>query len=227
VGYTHYWRRPLTIPVEIFQAIRLDLERLILPLADSGVHLAGGLGEGLPVITNDDIRFNGVRLCGHPANDSIVIPYPGDDACGIGPSANAIQDSSDALTTKIRHRCCNGRCSYETFSFPRRLQLNSAGQPDANGLHIEYTKTGFRPYDIAVTAALLIAKRHLRDQFVVHSDGMDRQWSDAKRICQEVLGYGDWFGIVEESVEDQWPGKAGTRTVLLRTLIEVQPPALG
>jgi hypothetical protein len=224
VGYTYYWHRPLTIPAEIFQAIRSDLERLVLPLADSGVHLAGGLGEGLPVITNDDICFNGVRLCGHPKNDAIVIPYPSDDACGIGSSANAIQDSSDGLITRIKHRCCNGSCSYETFSFPRCLQLDYPRQPDADGLYIEFTKTGFRPYDVAVTAALLIAKRNLKDQFVVHSDGMDLQWSDAKRLCQGVLGYGDWFGIVEEKVEDQLPGQAGTRMVLLRTLIEIHPP---
>jgi hypothetical protein len=226
MGYTHYWHRPLTIPAEIFQAIRSDFGQLVLPLSDFGVHLAGGLGEGLPVITNDDIRFNGVRLCGHPTNAAIVIPYPANDACGIGPSANAVQDSSDALTTRIKHRCCNGSCSYETFSFPRCLQLDYAQQPGANGRYIEFTKTGFRPYDIAVTTALLIAKRNLKDQFEVHSDGVDRQWSDAKSICQRALGYGEWFGIVEEQVEEQWLGQEGTRTVLLRTLIEIHPPAL-
>jgi len=225
VGYTHYWHRPASIPAEIFQTIRLDFERLILPLADLGVPLAGGLGEGLPVVTDDDICLNGVRLCGHPANDAIVIPYPSDEACGIGPNANAIQDC-DGLTTRIKHRCCNGRCSYETFSFPRSLQLDHTQQPDANGLYIDYTKTGFRPYDIAVTAALLIAKRNLKDQFLVCSDGMERQWSDGKRICQGALGYGDWFGIVEQPVEEQLPDKAGNRTVLLRTLIEMHPPTL-
>jgi hypothetical protein len=224
VGYTHYWRRPLTIPTEIFRSIRSDFERLILPLADIEVHLAGGLGEDLPLITNDRIWFNGVRGCGHPKNDAIVIPYPSDDACGIGPSANAIEDDSDGLTTKIKYRCCNGSCSYETFSFPRCLQPDSGEQPDANGLYIEYTKTAFRPYDIAVTAALLIAKKYLDDQFVVHSNGLDSQWSDAKHICQTVLGYGDWFSIIEEQVDEKLPGNAGTRVVLLRTLVEMNLP---
>ncbi|HWZ46140.1 MAG TPA: hypothetical protein VNW97_21895 [Candidatus Saccharimonadales bacterium] len=73
----------------------------------------------------------------------------------------------------------------------------------------------------------MIAKKNLKDQFAVHSDGTDRQWPDAKRLCQEVLGYGDWFGIVEEKVEDQLPGQAGTRTILLPTLIEIHPPAFG
>jgi hypothetical protein len=226
VGYTHYWHRPLTIPADIFQAIRLDFERVILPLADSEAHLAGGLGEGLPVVTDDHICFNGLRLCGHPKNDAIVIPYPSNDACGVGPSTTAIHDDSDGLTTKIKHRCCNGSCSYETFSFPRCLQADSREQLDANKLYIEYTKTAFRPYDIAVTAALLIAKKYLRNRFVVHSDGTNLQWSDAKCVCQKTLGYGDWFGIVEEQVEEQLPEKGGTRIALLRTLIEIQPPTL-
>ena len=90
MGYTHHWYRPLNISAELFQTIRLDFERLVLPLADCGVHLAAGLGKGVPVITNDNICFNGVRSCGHPKNDEIVIPYPTDDACGVGPSANAL-----------------------------------------------------------------------------------------------------------------------------------------
>ena len=167
MGYTHYWHRPATIPVEIFQAIRLDFERLVLPLADFGVHLAGGLGEGLPVLTNDTIRFNGVRNYGHQSNDAISIPYPTDDASGIGSSSNAIQESSDELITRVKHRCCNGSCSYETFNFLRCPQVDDA-QLDADALFIDFTKTGFRPYDVAVTAALLIAKRNLKDQLVVN-----------------------------------------------------------
>lgn len=226
MGYTHYWRRPLSISSDVFHAIRSDFERLILPLADIGVHLAGGIGEGLPIVTDERIWFNGVRLCDHPKNDAIVIPYPSSDACGVGPSATAIEDSSDGLTPKIKHRCCNGSCSYETFGLHRCLQPDSREQPDANGLFIEYTKTAFRPCDIAVTAVLLIAKNYLKDQFVIHSDGLDAQWSDAKRLCQKMLGYGDWFGIIEEQVEEKLPGKTEPRIAVLRTLIEIQPPKL-
>jgi hypothetical protein len=96
-------------------------------------------------------------------------------------------------------------------------------------LYCEHIKTGFRPYDIAVTSVLLIAKRYLRDRFVVHSNGGDAQWSDAKRICQQRLEYGDWFGIVEDRIEERWPGPEGStvlREVLLRTLVEVEPPKL-
>jgi hypothetical protein len=107
--------------------------------------------------------------------------------------------------------------------------LSSNETPDENGLHCEYVKTAFRPYDVAVTCVLLIAKRHLRDQFIIHSNGADPQWLDAKRICQLVLGYGDWFGIIEQPIEENWKGVEGpteSREVILRVLEEIEPSTL-
>ena len=156
----------------------------------------------------------------------MVIPYPSEHAEGIGPSSTAIDGSFYDLGVTIKHRCCNGRCSFETFRLEKQLPPTT---PDENGLYCEYVKTGFRPYDVAVTGILLIAKRHLRDQFIVHSNGADAQWSDAKRFCQQVLGYGDWFGIIEERVEENWPGiddSTESREVLLRTLEEIEPSRL-
>ena len=58
MGYTHHWRRPQTVPDEIWSAIRRDFGRLLMPLHDQGVELAGGLGTGSPEITDELIRFN-------------------------------------------------------------------------------------------------------------------------------------------------------------------------
>lgn len=226
MGYTHYWHRPRVISPRKFHAIRVDFEQLILPLADAGVELAGFAGEGPPEMTNALIRFNGLKDCGHPENQEIVIPYPSENAEGIGPSSTALERDPDGITTLIKHRCCNGQCCYETFSFPRSMR-KEGHKPDAAGLYIGYTKTAFRPYDIAVTAALLIAKKHLKDKLVIHSNGGDPQWADARRICQSVLGYGDWFGIVEEKVMEEWPGDPpNTMEILLCTLVELNPAAL-
>jgi hypothetical protein len=226
LGYTHYWHRPAVIEQDIFKAIRSDFERLILPLADNGVELAGGLGEGPPDLTDQVIRFNGLTHCRHPKNEEISIPYPTEDAEGVGPSATAIADDAESMVTRIRHRCCDGRCSYETFSVPRCLDLERR-EPDEEGRYIEFVKTGFRPYDVAATAALIIGKRHLKNSFMISSNGGDHQWADARRLCQRVLGYGDWFGIVEEQIVEEWPGNPPTkRDVLLRTLIELDPAAL-
>lgn len=229
MGYTHYWQRPRVIPDETFRQIKSDFERLILPLSNAGVELADGLGEGIPEITDEVIRFNGLSECGHPQTDELVIPYPSEQAHGIGPSSTAIDGSYYDLGVTVKHRCCNGRCSFETFSFARTKEVRPDEVPEDNGLYGEHVKTGFRPYDVAVTSVLLVAKHCLRDQFVVHSNGGDAQWADAKRICQMVLGYGDWFGIIEERVKEDWPGSGGSiveREVLLRMLVEIEPSKL-
>src|SRR5437773_6934993 len=123
MGYTHYWYRPEVIPQAMFRAIRADFERLIIPLADADVQLAGGLGKRAPEINDEVIRFNGMNECGHPPNEEICIPYPSEFASGIGSSSTAIDAGSDGLTTLLKHRCCNGRCSYETFSLTMSLEI--------------------------------------------------------------------------------------------------------
>jgi hypothetical protein len=86
---------------------------------------------------------------------------------GLGPGETAIDESASGLVTKIKHRCCSGRCSHEAFLFPK---ASGAGhkpveeERDTKGLTFYWTKTAFKPYDIAVTAGLLIAKRYLYDQ---------------------------------------------------------------
>jgi hypothetical protein len=35
----------------------------------------------------------------------------------------------------------------------------------------------------------VIAKHHLREEFMVRSDGNDFLWHDAYKLCHEVLGY--------------------------------------
>jgi hypothetical protein len=224
MGYTHYWDRPQSLPWHLFGGIRADFERLILPLSDLGIDLADWDGQGTPTITEDLIRFNGVTDCGHPANEDLLIPYPTPEAQGVGPNSSAIEGDFYGWGVTVRHRSCNGHCSYETFALARNIDLSPSQDPAENGLFGEFVKTGFRPYDVAVTAALLIAKRHLGDQFLVQTNGAEPQWSDAKRLCQMVLGYGDWFGIVEDEIEEHLPGRCEPRRVLLRTLIGVPEP---
>lgn len=220
MGYTHYWNRPHVMAQPVFHAIRVDFERLILPLADVGAELAGPSGEGLPDITDEAICFNGVAQCGHPRNEEITIPCPSEFSAGSGPSSTAIDDES-GLLTMVKHRCCNGSCACETFRFPK------CAESDGDEPYHDFVKTAFRPYDVAVTAALLIAKKHLKDRLTIESNGGDRQWADARRLCQQVLGYGDWFGIVEKKIIEELPGDPSRgREVTVRTLVELDPATL-
>lgn len=189
MGYTHYWEREKTIDTAAFSAIGADLNKIILALDDAGVRLGNALGKDVPEITADFIGFNGLVNCGHVKNTEITIPWPSRKAAGIGHNLTAVEGDWLAGVT-LQHRACNGDCSYESVWFERDKKLESYDKPNERGLYFEFCKTAFRPYDLAVTAFLIIAKHYLGDRFVVTSDGEQAQWDDARRLCAEYLGYG-------------------------------------
>lgn len=189
MGYTHYWYRPLEIEQPTFDAIRADFEKIILALDEKGIKLGDALGREVPVINDEQIRFNGLENCGHPENSDICIPWPSKGARGLGNNVTAIDGGWFAGAT-LQHRACNGDCSYESFIFDRTEKKHSWTEPEEDGLQFECCKTAFRPYDIAVTAFLLIAKHHLRDKIRVSTDGDFDGWADAIALCYAHLGYG-------------------------------------
>lgn len=188
MGYTHYWRRPKLIPKETFKKIVADFGKLLPALEQVGVKLAGPLGEGNPVVSEDEVAFNGAAKCGHPADYDLVIPWPAPGAGGVfaGRPVAGTWYAGHLVAT----RACPGDCSYETFCFPRVYGPQEWEEPDKRGLYFQFCKTAFRPYDLAVTAFLVIAKHRLGNQIVVSTDGEDEHWFDAKLLCQMELGYG-------------------------------------
>jgi hypothetical protein len=186
MGYNHYWEVDAEIDRESFSFIVADFQRIVLTLDDLGVRLAGPLGEGLPEIDADHITFNGVWHCGHVKNEEIVIPFPTEDASGIGSSGDAVAGSYFGMGTWIKHRTCDGNCSYETFWLSRKCKDAAR---IVNGRFSDSCKTGFRPYDLAVQCVLLIAKHHLQDRISVWSGGSDYHWNDARRLCYLHLNY--------------------------------------
>lgn len=90
----------------------------------------------------------------------------------------------------IDKRTCDGSCDYETFVFDRKREAQNYQTKRPDGLHFDCCKTAFRPYDLAVTAFLVIAKHHLKDRLKVSSDGEPQHWFDAQMLCKVNLGYG-------------------------------------
>jgi hypothetical protein len=84
--------------------------------------------------------------------------------------------------------------SHETFYLPRDLNPEKH-QHEEKGLYFEFCKTDRKPYDIAVTACLVIAKHHLKSQITVSSDGDLSEWQDAIKIVYKTLGYGEKFKL--------------------------------
>jgi len=66
---------------------------------------------------------------------------------------------------------------HETFDLNRK---GSAG--------FTFCKTAAKPYDLAVTACLLIYKHHSPDTMILSSDGDDEDWVDAKKLVWDILG---------------------------------------
>lgn len=161
------------------------------------------LGITLPAKNGDDhdhkgpMLFEMIKGAGH--SDLNIIGQPGVDVETEGYKkwfAGALLD----------RRECGGDCSHETFEFERISEIpdyqrreNPEGFEktlNETPLWFNCAKTAFKPYDLAVTAALIICKHHCPD-IQVHSDGEDEHWQDAKMVCMEWLGYGEDFKIDE------------------------------
>jgi len=214
MGYTHYWYREKEISKPIFSRIVSDFRKLLPVFKVLDVKLGNGFGEGKPVINSREVIFNGLRNCGHPKNPNIVIPWPAPTVKpGVAPNAEKAVVGSWFAGVVLNQRVCDGDCSYETFYFPRVLPdsekpvqpvcyYRADGIPVYNdprcvGKYFQFCKTAFRPYDLAVTSFLVIAKHHLGERIIVRSDGTIAHWMDAVKLCQNVLGYGLDFELDE------------------------------
>ena len=93
-----------------------------------------------------------------------------------------------------------GEASHETFHFPliQDVPDYQAKDPNLKGKVFVFCKTACKPYDIAVTSALIIIKHHLGDSIKVSSDGEREDWGDAIALCQAKLSYGRSFFFNED-----------------------------
>lgn len=196
MGYTHYWYRRKTYDTETFKRVVDDFKKILPVMAkEYGLKLAGPDGTGEPVINEDEISFNGARNCGHPKRYELVIPWPSEDAGGVMVDGCDIKGCWFAGVI-VETRICNGDCSYESFLFERDRKICFEWEEPRKGdLWFDFCKTGFRPYDLAVTAVLLIAKHYFGNDIEVYSDGKEVHWFDAKLLCQLHLGYGMEYGF--------------------------------
>lgn len=197
MGYTHYIRRPLEVPQEEFTAIATDFSEVVAELAKHGLRLAGGAGTGIPEIDRDAIVFNGVEKCGHKDVD-LGIAWPASKARGQSAEAELQVKGSWFAGALLAKRTCGGDCSHETFCFERILEPESWHHPE-NGLYLEFCKTAFKPYDLAVTACLMIIKHRLGETVEISTDGDDENWAEARNCVFHLLGYGQDLHINHEN----------------------------
>lgn len=197
MGYTHYWYRKVDIQKDVFARIVGDFKQLLEPLQAAGVKLGDGAGVANPILEDELAIFNGLVNCGHEINEAISIPWPAPNAGGVNATNDPVAGGW-AAGSMLRTRTCDGDCSYETFYFPRVYEPEKWERKDSEGRYFQFCKTAYRPYDLAVTAFLVIAKIHLQEEIIIRSDGTLNDWFDAKLLCQMHLGYGQDVNLFGE-----------------------------
>lgn len=186
MGYTHYWRRVPEIPQDKYDSIVDDFKKLIPTLVSvMGIKLAGPLGEGALEITKDTIAFNGPEKCGHKERD-LGITWPSSKARGVAKGGIDVVDGGWFAGAQLSSRTCGGNCSHESMVIERVYQEEYDRHPE-DALKFAFCKTAYKPYDLAVTSLLIIAKHHLRHNIHVSSDGGPKDWMDARRIVKHML----------------------------------------
>ena len=142
-----------------------------------------------------------------------------------------LTSSSWFAGAELQSRACGGDCSHETFALEQKLdtlmqrydgstyelqaQGKYRGYADPDGTHqrnpadevgkyFQCTKTAYKPYDLAVTVCLVIAKYHLGESIIIHSDGTMENWEEAMQLCQHFLGYGRDFSLDEDPPDEQY-----------------------
>lgn len=188
MGYTHYWyRKEPELDRELFRQFSEDCAKVCRL---SEIPLASFNGSGFPEFTPDAVSFNGVENCGHDERD-LGITWPSPTAKGVSPNGEA--SGKWFAVAMLEQRTCGGDCSHESFVIPR-IQTQAEWAKTEREI-FSFCKTAYKPYDILVTACLIIYQHYFGDQVRVSSDGASRDWEDARQLCQSVLGYGKEFQL--------------------------------
>lgn len=198
MGYTHYWRRsPDLTPADFHQFVE-DVKLIVEALQLKGLKFAGPTGTGQPELTPQVVAFNGSKNCGHRYRD-LGKPWPSQTANGVEATNNPVSGPwfSGAL---LETRVCGGCCAGEPFVVDRVFMQRAWDQLE-KGKHFQYCETSYKPYDLAVTAALIRLKERLQEDISVSSDGQDNAFEDAKRLCRELFGWHETFALEKEPAE--------------------------
>lgn len=201
MGYTHYYYTKSILHKSDFRYIVEDFNKMLGPLEHLGVKIGDGMGDNNPIINNNEIIFNGLRNCGHTQRD-LGITWPSEKANGVfrdkvGYGIEQITKSKWFAGASLEVRACGGDCSHETFSIFQQSADNDPRMQSKSGLNFNFTKTAYKPYDLAVNVCLIIAKHYLNDDIEISSDGTAENWDEGKQLCQHFLGYGNDFELKE------------------------------
>jgi hypothetical protein len=196
------WTRTLELDREPFANAAEDVQIILSRLRDMGLRIAGPAGAGKPEMDSETIAFNGAAACGHRYRD-LGKPFASPTASGVEerePPYDAAAEpwySGPYLDTRV----CGGNCAAQPFVMDRKYMVRDWERPIAGGHYDCECETHFKPYDLAVTAALIRIKERLGDAIEISSENPDHGFDDAKRLCRELFGWGSRFDIKNPHTE--------------------------
>jgi len=194
MGFSHYWRRVEHLDPEGFANAAKDIRTILERVEERGVKIAGPTGVGNPECDRQTIAFNGKMNCGHGYRD-MGNPWPSPEASGIAGAEDPVAAGEPYFSGPyLRARACGGNCDGGPFVIDRDWILASWHRPDG-GMFSSSCATHFKPYDLAVTAALIRLKEHLGGEITISSDGDETAFADAKRLCRELFGWHRNFAL--------------------------------
>ena len=144
---------------------------------------------------------------------------------GVSTQIQELTNSTWFAGAELESRACGGDCSHETFTlvqeydngftrsdgstyveeptgeyseFTREDGTRDKTPANEVGKFFCFTKTAYKPYDLAVTVCLVIAKHHLGEDIIVRSDGDMENWHEAIQLCEKFLEYGKEFVLDED-----------------------------
>ncbi len=77
---------------------------------------------------------------------------------------------------------------HEAFDLARVYYPAPWETPDLSGRFFSFCKTARKPYDLAVTASLLLLQRHFGSTVQVTSDGTPQEWEPALSLVTQIFG---------------------------------------
>jgi hypothetical protein len=165
MGYTHYWHRPKVLDLARFRRFREDMARLLAHLPRHSDSAGGYFADRALIVRGSDGK-------GDPIVTDELVSFNGD--------ATFAGDSGDGDDVDMSH---------ETFHLPRVYEPQDWQRPDDCGRYFDFCKTARKPYDLAVTAALITLRHHF-PEVGVSSDGVAADWTAGLALCRSVLGHG-------------------------------------
>ena len=158
MGYTHYWyRKDKEHSAEEWKAFVDDCKVIAKNLPDKNaqgdpLYISGCFKYQKPQFTKANVHFNGDHA---PAKDRVQ---------------NAIGDWPDS------------ELSHETFVIPRVFKGNESTTESRSYGFFGCCKTARKPYDVMVTACLILYKYHFGKDVEISSDGDPSEWADGWKL---------------------------------------------